>query len=95
MTAPLRHELVRQVDKSFMKFPWEKGRLAKVLGKDATIGTSVTGVQLADRNPIKLDFVRSDDQRTSVAMSERYEAPSSCLFTMFVRDQQSRAIQSS
>ena len=92
MTAPLRHELVRQVDKSFMKFPWEKGRLAKVLGKDATIGTSVTGVQLADRNPIKLDFVRSDDQRTSVAMSERYEAPSSCLFTMFVRDQQSRAV---
>ena len=92
MTAPLRHELVRQVDKSFMKFPWEKGRLAKVLGKDATIGTSVTGVRLADRNPIKLDFVRSDDQRTSVAMSERYEAPSSCLFTMFVRDQQSRAV---
>ena len=64
-----------------------------MLGKDATIGTSVTGVQLAaDRNPIKLDFVRSDDQRTSVAMSERYEAPSSCLFTMFVRDQQSRAV---
>ena len=76
---------LRSTNLKQFKFPWEKGRLAKVFGNDEIVNVRTPSLEPTGSNPISLCLKMSDEAKMTPTIKVREVVEGSAVFTAVVR----------
>ena len=78
-------EKLRCMDKQQFKFPWERGTLKRIFGKDDPVPNKRVLLQPSDHNPFKVSLQVGNNAKVDAAIDFEEHVPSGAIFLTVVK----------